>query len=158
MRYIADLSRVGLAVPPTVDVGAPVKVYVKKMMEGRPKRIELKELEEAHAQVFMPRGGNDRRKRALFTPRFVRDLVARLEGVGEDEFFPADREHRKNWISNPTTVRRAMLREGLRLPGEGIYKMDVLTGSGKGKNWLQFVVDVSDEALIQLHGTDPLIH
>ena len=155
-EVLGDLARVGSAVPPTVDVGAPVKVYLKKKVENRPQVIELDDLEEAHAQVFMPRGGSDKKTRALFSSRFVRTLLARLEGVDEDNLFPDDLGHRNNWIGNAARVRQAMLRDGVRLPGEGIYNVFTSVGILKGKNWLEIVVDVSDEALINAHGTDPL--
>ncbi len=155
-EVLADLARVGLAVPPTVDVGAPVKVYLKKLVEGRPRVTEIQDLEEAHAQVFMRRGGSDKKTRALFTSRFVRTLVARLEEVDEANLSPEDRGHRNNWIGNATRVRKAMLHDGIGLPGEGIFKMFVSVGVQKGKNWLEIVVDVSDEALIKAHETDPL--
>ena len=156
-EVLGDLARVGSAVPPTVDVGAPVKVYLKKKVENRPDVTELDDLEDAHAQVFMPRGGgSDKKTRALFTSRFVRTLVARLEGIDEDDLFPVDLGHRNNWIANTSRVRKAMLRDGIPLPGEGIYKMFASAGTRKGKNWLEIVVDVSDEALIKAHGTDPL--
>ena len=155
-EVLGDLARVGSAVPPTVDVSAPVMVYLKKVVESRPQVTVIDDLEDAHAQVFMPRGGSDRKTRALFTSRFVRTLVARLEGIDESSLFPEDRGHRDNWIGNATRVRKAMLRDGIRLPGEGIYKMFASVGTLKGKNWLEIVVDVSDEALIKMHGTDPL--
>ena len=155
-EVLGDLARVGSAVPPTVDVGAPVKVYLKKKVENRPEMTELDCLEEAHAQVFMPRGGSDKKMRALFTPRFVRTLVARLEEVDDADLFPDDLGHRNNWVRNVTKVRRAMLRHGIRLPGEEIFKMFASVGARKGKNWLEIVVDVSDKALIKTQGTDPL--
>ena len=99
-KVLGDLARVGSAVPPTVDVGAPVKVYLKKKVENRPQVTELDDLEEAHAQVFMPRGGSDKKTRALFTPRFVRTLVARLEGIDDADLFAEDLGHRNNWIRN----------------------------------------------------------
>ena len=49
-----------------------------------------------------------------------------------------------------------MLHDGLELPGEGIFKLVTLIGKQKGKNWLEIVVDVADEVLINMHGTDPL--
>ena len=153
---LADLARVGLAVPPTVDVGAPVKVYLKKNVENRPQLTELGDLEDSRAQVFMPRGGSDKKMRALFTSRFVRTLVARLEGTDENDLLPADRAHRNNWIGNTTRVRKAMLRDGVELPGEGIFKMFASVGVERGKYWLEIVVDVSDEALIKAQATDPL--
>ncbi len=155
-EVLGDMARVGLAVPPTVDVSAPVKVYLKKKVRNRSQVIELGDLEEAHAQVFMPRGGSDRKTRALFTPRFVRTLVARLEGVDDGDLLSDDLGHRDNWIQNVSKVRKAMLRDGIRLPGEGIYKMFASVGGQKGKNWLEIVVDVSDEALIKAHETDLL--
>ena len=155
-EVLGDLARVGSAAPPTVDVGASVKVYLKKMVGNRPDMTELGDLEDAHAQVFMPRGGSDRKTRALFTSRFVRTLVARLEGIDEADLFPDDLGHRNNWIRNTTRVRRAMLRDGIRFPGEDIYKMFASVGTLKGKNWLEIVVDVSEDALLDLRGTDPL--
>ena len=155
-KVLGDLARVGSAVPPTVDVGAPVKVYLKKNVENRPQVTELDDLEEAHAQVFMPRGGSDKKTRALFTPRFVRTLVARLEGIDDADLFAEDLQHRNNWIRNAKKVRKAMLRDGIRLPGEGIFKMFASVGAQKRKYWLEIVVDVSDEALIKTHEADLL--
>ena len=160
-EVLGDLARVGSAVPPTVDVGAPVKVYLKKKVENRLEVTELEGLEEAHAQVFMPRGeGADKKTRALFTRRFVRTLVARLEDVDEADLFADDRPHRNSWLKNATRVRKAMLRDGIELPGEGIFKTCASVaslGAKKGKKWLEIEVDVSDEALIKTHGTDPLV-
>ena len=154
---LADLSRVGLAVPPTVDVGAPVKVFVKKNLNNQARMVELEWVEEPRAQVFMPRGGNDVHKRLLFTPKFVRELVASVEDLDEDELLPDHREHWRNWTTDLIRVREAMLRDGLELSGNSLFNMGVFVGKKKGKNWLQIVVDVSDEALILLQGKDPLV-
>lgn len=154
---LADLSRVGLAVPPTVDVGAPVKVFVRKNSHNQSLMVELEGIEEPRAQVFMPRGGNDVHKRLLFTRRFVRDLIARVEGLDEGDLVPDHRGYWHSWIGGLTRVRRAMLIDGLELSGNSLFKMGVLVGSEQGKNWLEIVVDVSDEALIQLQGMDPLV-
>ena len=155
-EVLGDFARIGLGVPPTVDVGAPVKVYLKTKVANGLQVVELDGLEEAQAQVFMPRGGSDKKTRALFTPRFVRRLVARLDGVDDAVLFPHDRGHRDNWVGNASRVHRAMLRDGVRLPGEGIFKMFASVGARRGKNWLEIVVDVSDEALSKVRGTDPL--
>ena len=155
-EVLGDLARVGSAVPPAVYVVGPVRVYLKRMVERQPKIVELDGLEDAHAQVFMPRGGSERKMRALFTPRFVRTLVARLEAIEDTDLVPDDREHRKNWIRNAAKVRKAMLHDGLDLPGKGVFRLLTSTGTQKGNNWLEVVVDVADEALISMHGTDPL--
>ena len=155
-EVLGDLARVGSAVPPTVGVHAPVKVYLKRVVKNRRKVDALDDLVEPQAQVFMPRGGSDTKMRALFTSRFVRTLVARIEAIKEVELHPDDRAHRNNWIGNATKVRKAMLHDGIRLPGEGLFKVFALLGANKGKNWLEIVVDVSDEALIQTRATDPL--
>ena len=82
--------------------------------------------------------------------------MARLEAIDEADLFPDDRGHRNNWIGNAARVRKAMLHDGIRLPGEGIYNVFTSVGTLKGKNWLEIVVDVSDEALIKARGTvDP---
>ena len=153
---LADLSRVGIAVPPTVSVSAPVKVYLKKLAHNQVEVVELETLREAWAQVFMPRGGNDMQKRALFTQTFVRDLLARLEGMKVDDVHPDHREYWKGCIEKAEKLSKDMLREGLVLPGEAICKIAVSIGKPKSKTWLEIVINVSDEALIDSHGTDAL--
>ncbi len=153
---LADLSRVGLASPPPVDVGAPVTVFVKKILDNQARMVELEGLGEARAQVLMPRGGRDAHKRALFTQKFVRELVARVEELNEDDLLEDQRPHRREWIGNLERVRKEMLRVGLKLPGEGLFRTGVYVGSGNGRKWLEIVVDVSEKALIRLSATDPL--
>lgn len=155
-EVLGDLARIGSAVPPTVYVMGPAKVYLKRLVEGQPQAAELDALEDAHAQVFMPRGGSDEKMRALFSSRFVRTLVARLEATEVAELIPDDRQHRKNWIRNPAKVRRAMLYDGLELPGKGVFGVLTSVETLKGSSWLEIVVDVADDALINMRGTDPL--
>ena len=156
-EVLGDLARIGSAVPPTVYVVGPAKVYVKKLVENQSQVAELDGLEDAHAQVFMPRGGSEEKMRALFTSRFVRTLVARLEAIDDTELIHGDREHRKNWIGNAARVRQAMLRDGLELPGKGVFKLLTSIGTLKGTNWLEIVVDVADDALLNMQSTDPLV-
>ena len=153
---LADLSRVGLAVPPTVDVGAPVKVYLKRKVGNQGCVEELDGLKEPRAQVFMPRGGNDLKKRVLFTSKFFRELLARLQGLSEDDLLCAHRGYWRDWLAQAEDVREAMLRDGLVVPGEGLHKLQTSIGEPKGKSWLEIVVDVSEEALINMDGTDLL--
>ena len=153
---LADLSRVGLAVPPTVDVGAPVKVYLKRKVGTQGKVEELDGLNEPQAQVFMPRGGRDLKRRVLFTSRFFRELIARLQGLSEDDLLDAHRSYRRDLLAQAEKVREAMLRDGLDLPGEGLHKLRTSVGKPKKKSWLEIVVDISEEALLDLQGTDPL--
>ena len=94
---LSDLSRVALAVPPTVHVGAPIKVYLKKKVGNQGRVEELEELNEARAQVFMPRGGNEKQIRVLFTPRFVRDLRAKLQELSEDDLLSHHRNYWRAW-------------------------------------------------------------
>lgn len=153
---LGDLARVGSAVPPIVDVAAPVRVYVKTSVDGRSHVAELEELQQAHAQVFMPRGGSDWEMRALFTSRFARRLVARLEDLDEADLFPDDRRHRRNWIKKPLEVHKALLVEGVSLSRKGLFGMFASIRTPKKKSWLEIVVDISDEALMSIQETDPL--
>lgn len=153
---LADLSRVGLAVPPTVDVGAPVKVYLKRKEGTQGKVRELDGLEEPRAQVFMPRGEKDLKLRVLFAPKFFRDLLARLQGLSDDDLLSDHHDYWKGWLAQAEDIRVAMLRDGLEVPEEGLHNVKTSIGKVKGKNWLEIVVDVSDEALIDLQGTDLL--
>ena len=153
---LADLSRVGLAVPPTVDVGAPVRVYLKRNVDNQGKIEELDGLKDARVQAFMPRGGKDLKMRVLFTPKFFRDLRARLQGFSEDDLLCDHRGYWRDWLAQAENVRGAMLRDGLVVPGDGLHKLQTSIGKPKGKSWLEIVVDISEEALIEMHGIDPL--
>ena len=155
-EVLGDLARVGLAVPPTVVVVAPVKVYLSKEIGNGRRVTELDNLDEAHAQVFMPRGGSDKKARGLFSSQFVRTLTERIDGTRDAELSSADRIHRRNWIENNTKVHKAMVHDGIQFPGEWKYKMFVSIDAPKKKGWLNIVVDVSEEALITTQGTDPL--
>ena len=153
---LADLARIPAAVPPSVHVGAPVRVYVRKNVDNHAQVDELEGLDEARAQVFLPRGGRDVHKRALFTQKFVRDLLARLEGMEEKDLFCDHRQHWRDCVERAGELRWAMLRDGLQLPGEAIFKLVASVGTPRKKSWLEIVIDVADEALLDLHGTDPL--
>ena len=153
---LADLSRVGLAVPPTVDVGAPVKVYLKRKVGNQGRLEELDGLTEARAQAFVPRGGRDLKMRVLFTPKFFRELLARLQGLSDGELLGAHRDDWRGFLAQAENVRAAMLRDGMVVPGEGLHKVQTSIGGTKGKSWLEIVVDISEETLIEIGGTDPL--
>ena len=153
---LADLSRVALAAPPTVDVGAPVRVYLKKNVDNQAQVVELEGVGNAYAQVLMPRGGKDTHKRALFSSKFVRELLAKLEKLEEGDLLPDHRRYRRECIENAEQLRQAMLRDGLALPGEGVFKLVTSVGDLRNRSWLEIVIDVSDEALIDLQGTYPL--
>ena len=153
---VAALSRVGTAVPPAVHVGAPVRVYLKKRAGGGARWDEVDGLAEARAQVVLPRGGRDVHKRALFTQRFVRELLSRLGEVEEEELVNSHRQCRRGGVEAAAQMRRAMLRQGLKLPGEAVFGLVASVSEPKRTGWLEIVVDVSDEALLELQGTDPL--
>ena len=138
-----------------MDVGAPIKVYLKRNVENQGRVEELEGLNEARVQVFMPRGGNDTQKRILFTPRFFRDLRARLQELSEDDLLRDHRDCWREWLAKAEEVRTAMLREGVVLPGKGVHKEQISIGKPKQKSWLEIVVAISDEALINWHGADP---
>ena len=70
----------------------------------------------------------------MFTRRFVRTFVARIEGIDDADLFSRDdRPHWNNWIGNTTRVSKALLHDGIRLPGEGICKMFASLGTLKRK-------------------------
>ena len=117
---------------------------------------ELDGLKEARAQAFMPRGGKDLKMRVLFTPKFFRDLLARLQGLSEDDLLCADRGYWRDWLAQTENVRGAMLRDGIAVPDDGLHKLQTSIGKPKGKSWLEIVVDISEEALIEMRGIDPL--
>ncbi len=153
---LADLSRVALAAPPTVDVGAPVKVYLKMNVDNQAQVVELEGVGSAYAQVLMPRGGKDTQKRALFSSKFVRELLAKLEALAEDDLLVDHRQYWRECIENTERLGQAMLRDGLALPGETVFKLTTSVGDRRNKSWLEIVIDVSDEALMDLRGSYPL--
>ena len=155
---LADLSRVGLAVPPIVAVGAPVTVYMKKNVRNQASITKIEGLTERRAQVFMPRGGREERMRVLFTKKFFRELVAIIEGTDEGQLSPDHQKHRKGWLRGRAKVRRAMVKDRLELPGNHLHKTRLTVGQPTGNYWLEIVVDVSEGALSYWPATDPLLH
>ena len=151
---LGDLARVGLAVPPTVYVVAPVKIFVK-MADKKNPWFKLESLEDARAQVFIPRGGSDRKMFALFTTRFVRSLVARLGEINKDDLSREHQTHLKNWINQVEKVEEKMLEEGIELPNKGIFNMYASTESKNRKHWLNLVVNISYEDRNVLESSDP---
>ena len=100
--------------------------------------VELEGLGDARVQVVLPRGGNDARKRAVFTPKFFRELVERVEELDADELLADHKQFRRNWMDGLDRVRKAMLQNGLELPGEGLFNVGMCVGSEKGQSWLEF--------------------
>lgn len=154
---LADLARVGLAVPPTVGIGAPVKVYLRKKVGNRADPEEIEGLKDAHGQVILPRGGKDLQMRVLFTRRFLRELLGRLEELDDDDLLCDHRGHWRDWVERTDKVREAMLRDGVKLPGKGVFNLKTSIGEPVGKSWLEIVVDISAEARIDMQGIDPLV-
>ena len=153
---LADLSRVGLPVPPTVDFGAPVKVFLNRKVAGQGRLEEFTNFDqEPRVQVFMPRGGNESKRRILFNSRFVRELIVRLTELDEADLHD---DHRSAWsrlISQPEKIRTAMLHDGLELPGEKPFDIVTTIGEPRKKGWLQLVVNISEDALVSVYGVDP---
>ena len=146
---LADLSRVGVAIPPIVDVGAPVKVFLK--INSKP-IIELEGFKEARAQVFMPRGGNDKKLRAIFTREFVRDLIERVEKIENDELVDEHQVKRNAFLKKEKDIRKIMLGGDLELPSDNFFKLSINKPTKAG--WLELVINISDTELISLSGED----
>ena len=111
-----------MAIPPIVDVGAPVKVFLKR--KSKP-IIELEGFKEARAQVFMPRGGNDKKLHANFTRRFVRDLIQRVKKIEDDELVHDHQVKRKAFMKKEEDIRKNMLGGELELPSDNYFKLSV---------------------------------
>lgn len=146
---LADLSRVGVAIPPIVDVGAPVKVFLKR--NSKP-IIELEGFKEARAQVFMPRGGNDKKLHANFTRRFVRDLIERVEKIEDDDLVDEHQVKRNEFMEKAEDIRKNMLYGDLKLPSDIFFKLSI--SQPTKVSWLELVIDISDTELISLSGED----
>ena len=158
-QVLADLSRIGTPVPPTVGASFPVRVFLNKNIGNQAKADELKDLSsEARAQVFMPRGGGDKKDKmyALFTQKFVRDLIAKVEETKKDDLALDHQKCRLKFISEKKQVRINMLRDGLQLPSDDFFKLSIGNEKSKKQGWLEIAIDVSNDAKIHLHGIDPL--
>ncbi len=150
---LADLSRVGVAVPPTVHTGAQVSSWLKILDGNQAKAIELDGLPSSVVQIIMPRGGNDSQKRILFAPAYVRALVAILREKSVDDFAQDYKENFTQLQASIADFERMMLRDGLPIPGRA-NKFGITTNLKKPskKFWLEFICDLSDEALLEIEG------
>ena len=152
---LADLSRVGVSVPPTVYVGAKVSCFIKSLDGTQVKRVELNNLPGATVQVFMPRGGKDAKKRILFTQKYTRAVLAHLETCDSDDFHRDHRDCYETVIKHGEELRQAMVSNGLELPGS-LEKFGVSSSVGDPirKPWLQFVCDLNDDSLLNMEAED----
>lgn len=156
-QALADLSRVGVAVPPTVHASAPVTTFIKLQDENQERLVEIGGLASPRAQVLMPRGGRDATKRLLFTPAFVRTLFAHLTGLEPDKVANSARPELAAVLAAREPLETMLKRTGFPIP----WKHDeLMIAAAIGKPvkgaWLQFVCDLSDGALIDQESEDPL--
>jgi len=153
---LADLSRVGVSVPPTVHVGASVKCFIRLQEGSQVQTTEIAALPSSKVQVFMPRGGSDNKKRLLFTPEFVRALRADLIERDSSDIAENSRDVFAQLMSRLHDLDGMMLRHGFPIPhhDESLGVASALRKPGK-KGWLHFVCDLSDKELLDVPRTDP---
>ena len=156
-RALADLSRVGVAVPPTIHATAPVITYLKLQGDNQEKLVPIDGLPSSRAQVLMPRGGHDSHKRLLFSKAFVRALHNHLIALDAETIVEKYREYPPLLLEKWDDFSTQLKRTGFKLPGQ--YN-DLLVGATAQKPkkhmWLQFVCDLSEDALIEMESVDPL--
>lgn len=156
-QALADLSRVGVAVPPTIHATAPVITYLKLQGDNQEQLVPIEGLPSSRAQVLMPRGGRDSHKRLLFSPAFVRALHNYLVELDAETMVEKYRECLPLLLGKWDNFSTQLKRTGLKLPGRD---NDLLVGATAQKPskhvWLQFVCDLSDDALIEMESVDPL--
>ena len=106
----------------------------------------------------MPRGGRDSHKRLLFSPAFVRALHNHLVALDAETLVEKYRECLPLLLEQWDDFSTQLKRTALKLPGRD---NDLLVGATAQKPskhvWLQFVCDLSDDALIEMESVDPLI-
>lgn len=138
---LADLSRVGVAVAPTVYELAVVRAYIKPA-RGKYKELIPETLSSMPATVLMARGGDDDRARLFFDRKYVRALLAALEEVGRDGF---TNKHHGDFVGFMTDVDRVqtiLQQEGLVVEGDGHFNAAAFKSRrSKDPPWLQFVAD-----------------
>ena len=148
---LADLSRVGVSVPPTVHVGAKVTCFIKTLEGNQVEQVKVDSLPSATVQVLMPRGGGDGKKRILFTQNYARALVAHLKDLDAEKIHKDHAIFYNTAIKDSEELRQTMVSGNLKLP-ESLEKFSIATKVGvpSKKPWLQFVCDLEDEHLVVL--------
>lgn len=148
---LADLSRVGISVPPTVHVGAKVACFIKVLDGNQAKRTEIEGLPGATVQVLMPRGGDDKTKRILFTQKYARALLANLAARDPAQFHDDHKAYFEAALEHSEELRHAMLTDGLSLPGSlEKYGISTSVANASKRPWLQFVCNLNDKDLVNL--------
>lgn len=148
---LADLSRVGVSVPPTVHVGAKITCFIKLLDGTQVKRLEINDLPGATVQVLMPRGGKDSKKRIIFTQKYARALLAQLGTYVIEQIHNDHRDYYAAAIDHGEELRQAMVSNGLELPGTlDKFGVSASVGNPTKKHWLQFVCDLDDDSLLNM--------
>lgn len=149
---LSDLSRVGLAVPPTIHVGAKVQCFIRILNDGRLEQQEIDGLPSDVVQIVMPRGGDDKHKKMLFTHDYARSLISYLEILDEEKFHKDHLPYYRKLMKERDKLLELMVYQGTRLPGE-IKEFAVFSNSAgpTKKPWLQFVCTLADDEFVRVN-------
>lgn len=158
---LTDLGRMGLSVAPTMGVDANVTAHLRvKNGQGTDFQV-LKFSGPTTATVLPERGDAIKGHRVLFRRSYVHVLIDNLRGIDPATLVAEDAQKLTEFLKekNEDQLFSGFLIKGAAIKEKGPFSTTISIASkpdrGKDAAWLQFVLQLSDEAMEDLLSIDP---
>lgn len=161
---LTDLSRIGLAVSPTMGVDAKITVYIRRTAGQAAGVMEALAVDETPMATVLPeRGGAGEGHKVLLRRSFVHALVDALKSVDAARLSSDDKAKLTEFLKekNEDQLISGFLVKGAALKAKGPLGTSIVIGTApdnkKQAAWLQFVLELTEEALEDLVRIDPTL-
>ena len=159
---LADLARLGLAVSPAMGVDAKVRVFLR-VNDGKGTSFrELDVPEHATATIVLGRGDAESGHLVLLRRRYLHELADVLRKVKAADLPDEDGKRLHTFLLDSREAERArgFLAKGSSIKEGGPlgtrFAIGTKPDTKKDSPWLQFLLELDDEALDELLAADPL--
>ena len=163
-QALTDLSRVGVAVSPSVGVDASITVWLrvktKKGLGTEYRDLQVKD--GSIATIILERGDVREGHRVLLRRKFLHKLLSSLRLVKPEDLDTDDAKHLQALTkpNNEDSLVKKLLVDGSTTKTNGPFRMTIAIRPEPDKKetgaWLQLCLNLSQEAMAELAAVDPL--
>lgn len=158
---LTDLGRMGLSVAPTMGVDANVTAHLR-VKNGQGTDFLILEFSGPSTATVLPeRGEAAKGHRVLFRRSYVHGLIDKLRDIDPSTLVPEDAQKLADFLreKNEEQLFSGFLIKGAAIKEKGPLSTTISIASkpdrGKDAAWLQFLLQLSDEAVGDLLSIDP---
>ncbi|MCA9107189.1 MAG: hypothetical protein H6877_08135 [Rhodobiaceae bacterium] len=158
---LTDLGRMGLSVAPTMGVDANVTAHLR-VKNGQGTEFQIVKLSGPTTATVLPeRGDASKGHRVLFRRSYIHGLIDKLRGIDPATLVAEDAQKLADFLKekNEDQLFSGFLIKGAAIKEKGPLSTTISIASkpnrGNDAAWLQFVLQLSDEAMEDLLSIDP---